>query len=192
MNSSNVLIKVISTMSSEEQNENSLIKAHIQAENICSTKNEIDKFHSYLFRDYRTMTGYKRRFKKYNDEKLFPYGTAILGVVSIMIYHNNPTLAYQEAKLICPHPQSLLACEAVIALFTHNSLEHVIKLLEKDIRLVGVCSPIETNVTFLPNWCRHYLLAAISGFMKWDFDDKNVPILREIYRLMVERFHPST
>ena len=185
------LVKQLSSLHLDNQNENSLILAHIKAENSYSTKNKIDKFHSYLFRDYRTILGYKNRYKKYNNDidTVYPYGTAVLGVVTIMKYHNNPSLARMEANLICPHPQSLLVCEAVITLFSKKSLEPIIELLREDDHLKKVCTMIKTNVSFLPDWCRHYLLAVVYGFMKWSFNC-HIPILNFIYLLSLEHFHP--
>lgn len=187
------LVKELSSLNSNEFNESSLILAHIKAENKYATKNKIDKYHSYLFRDYHTILGYKNRYKKYNNDidTIFPYGTSVLGVVAIMIYHNNPSLARLEATLICPHPQSLLICEAIITLFSQKSLDSVTKLLSVDASLLNTCKMIQTNVSFIPDWCRHYLLAVIYGFMKWPFDSKHIPILKFIYSMTLNHFHSS-
>lgn len=187
------LVKQISSIPITHRNKVGLILAHIKAEASYKNKNKIDKFHSYLFRDYTTIIGYNKRYQKYNNDidTVFPYGTAILGVVIIMIYHNDPKLAEIEASLICPHPQSLLACQAVIDLFTKKDLESITCLLNHDQRLSDCVIQSDTNVAFVSDWCRHYLKAVISGFKNQTFDHKHIPILKLIYLITQNHFHSS-
>ena len=181
------LIDLLSNLQEEQMNKESLIMLHIKAESKYKTKNCIDKYHTYLFRDIKTSMGYRIRYKKYNTDidTCFPYGTAILGVCAIMHFHNNPDLARLESELICSHPQSRLANEGIIVLYQTNSLEETKKMVEKDPILLQACQPhsLDKNLLFLQNWVARYFLAAVYGKMKWRFEYTHTPILDLIYHI---------
>ena len=191
----NKLLEFLTYDLEEVIDEDKLIQIHIKVENLYSTKNCIDKLHTYLFRNYSTIVGYKKRYKKYNSDmdQLFPYGTAILGVVIIMTQRKDAAaLAKKEAAIICPHPQSLLACDGIIELCQNKDLNKVKDLVKDDEQLLNVCNgPQDTNINFLQDWVRHYFLVAISGSQGWTIDLGNSVILEFIYNLMHQYFFNS-
>lgn len=181
------LIDMLSNLNEEQINKEKLIMIHIKAESKYKTKNCIDKYHTYLFRDIKTLIGYRSRYRKYNvdPDTSFPYGTAILGVCVIMHSYNNPDLARLESELICSHPQSILASEGIITLYQTNSLDETKKVVKKDPILLQVCEEKNTNVNllFLQHWVVQYFLAAVYGKMNWKFEQKHTQILDLIYHI---------
>lgn len=178
-----------------------LIMAHIKAENSVNEKNHIDELHSLLFKGYATLRGYACRSKKYNVENdlQYPYGLPILGVALIMKKLNNPHLARIEASLLTSQKQSLLAAEALIQLMHYRDISVAKEVVKDDKELSkvmdGMYSLRQTNVDFLPEWVRHYLLAAMDGY--WQ---RSLPVeyqvqsryrtLCLIYHIVHDTFHP--
>ena len=150
-----------------------IILIHIKAENSNNFKDSIDTYHSNIFRGYRTTSGYNNRYKKYilDNEIQFPSGISILPIVFHMS-NGNEKLARMESTLVCTHPQTLLANEAVITLYKTKNMEDVKKVLKEDEVLLSCCSydPSITfsDLNFLNGWCRHYLLIVIYAFNGWD------------------------
>ena len=183
-----ILVEYISKLDTKLINEEKLIMLHIKAESKSIQKNSIDKYHSILFRNIKTIRGYKSRYYKYNSDtsRAFPYGTSILGVCAIMYYHNDENLARVESKIICNHPQSLLVSEAIIELFKTKSLEKLKEIVKDDIVLSKIlhqdhCSNHYLN--FLPNWAARHFLVAVYSKLGYPLNCKLDPILDSIRQI---------
>lgn len=166
-----------------------LIKLHIFVESIVQKK-DIDKNHTNLFRGYNTLIGYKNRIKKYyNSDNIFPYGTSILFVCLIMHYLQNKELALMEAEIVCKHPQTLIACKAIIKLYETEDMKVVKDIIKKDDLLLSTCEPCKCNILFLPQWCKHYFMATIYGFHGWSIENFiTSDILTTIYYINKDHF----
>jgi hypothetical protein len=194
------LIANLKKLETKKIKKEDLIIAHIKAEEQLKQKNEIDEYHSNLFRGYSTVKGYNFRIKKFStgSEINYPYGTGLLGVATIMKEFNNPKLARAEAKLLCPHPQALLASEALITLMETKNIDKVLELVKNDLRLYEVCNGKytlkTTNLEFQQEWCRHYLLAAMDAYRDNEFplnllSSRYHRILGLIYYIVHDTFH---
>ena len=194
------LVEVLSKMNKKIKKDE-LIMCHIKAEERFTHKNEIDEFHSNLFRGYTTLKGYKFRYKKFNTDGMirYPYGTALLGVALIMDKFKDPNMARMEAQILCTHSQSLLAVEALIALMEKKDLHTVLQLVNYDKEIYKVCRgdyTLETtNVDFMQEWCRHYLLAALDGYRNNPLPSQFLSHIRHrtlclIYYTVRDAFHP--
>tara|TARA_B110000908_G_scaffold53834_1_gene65613 strand:+ start:6211 stop:6825 length:615 start_codon:yes stop_codon:yes gene_type:complete len=196
------LIVNLKKINTKKVKKDDIVIAHIRAEEQLKQKNEIDEYHSNLFRGYNTVKGYNFRIKKFSTDSdiYYPYGTALLGVVTIMKELSSPELARLEASLICSHPQALLSAEALITLMETKNIDKVLEVVKDDKRLYEVCngdySLKTTNVEFQQEWCRHYLLAAMDAYR-----DRPIPlnllslqhhrILGLIYYIVHDTFHPQ-
>ena len=195
------LLNELDQINPDKYTNQDLIMIHIKSEEQ-GKKNYIDEYHSLLFRGYHTLKGYQFRYKKIiNEEKPYPYGTAVLSVVYIMSKFGNEDLAMNEAKLLCLHPQSILVCEAIIILMKTGNIEKVKEVVKNDKNLLDICngnvSICRTNFEFLPDWCRHYFLAAVAGFLD-DYRKFQDPLsegrlhtLYLIYCIVHDTFHPQ-
>ena len=192
MYQSHQLIKELRAIDTKKITQKKLIELHIKAENN-GKKDDIDEYHSELFRGYSTIRGYQLRIKKISP---YPYGTPILGVLFIMYFFDDEELARKEASIICSHPQTLLACNALITLMKNKSLDDVREMVKDDEQLLAVCNDKidfkKTNYHFLPLWCRHYFLFAMAGYFSLPLPSgiQHPHILYLIYCIVRDTFHP--
>lgn len=185
---------------------NDIIKAHINAENNYKVNNRryiIDEYHHNLFKGYSTLRGYNIRFSKYNNESNlpYPYGTGILSAIIILSTIGCPKMARMASESLCNHPQSLMATDALISLMMTKNNKEAIKIVESDKELSKVCrgesSISKTNLDFLPDWCRHYLLVAFEAYHQPSYSillsKPRYHTLGLVYHIVHESFHlPSS
>lgn len=197
------LYKELSKLNKKSKKE-ALLMAHIRAEN----NNDgnvyfpVDEYHSLIFKGYSTTRGYNHRFKKYDTDANipYPYGTGMVGAAIIMATIGCPKLAMMEAKLICSHPQSLMAADALISLMENKNINKMLQIVDTDKELSKVCrgevSFKKTNLDFLPLWCRHYLLVAVEAYLDHSlYGQMSVRPNRTqclIYCIVHEAFHPPS